>query len=406
MAKSEPRCAAPGAIQSVLGECDSPSLRLFKFATVGGDQKKPELDAVVACAKQKQLFAELPLPPSAEERFYKLRSRLAINLAEGILENAGICLHPHFGVPMIPGSAVKGIARHAAWQLWQAGEFEATDFTRIFGSAPDKPDKPEAAGTIAFLPALPTTDGNHLEVDVLTCHHPDYYRGNRPEAADNEGPNPQFFLTVKTDTTFRFLLAPLRRAQPGDLALAATWLTRALTENGAGAKTAAGYGWFEDITEATRTQRAQAAAQEQKRIRGQALEAELKALGQASDGRDLTPEEVKQLDALKAEVKTFSADFQARQQGLLNRLNNRCPKAPELDYDKTLFDQLCASDEKKRVKLLKAYDPNKQPKKANAIVNYLLKDEPFRKRLGTFKDLNKVQQALIKAVKKDKGGTK
>lgn len=408
MAKSEPRCAAPGAIQSVLGECTSPALRLFKFATVGGEQKKPELDAVVMCAKQKQPFAELlfelPLPSGAEERFYKLRSRLAINLAEGILENAGICLHPHFGVPMIPGSAVKGIARHAAWQLWQAGEVEAADFTRIFGSAPDKPDKPESAGTIAFLPALPTTDGNHLEVDVLTCHHPDYYRGNRPEAADNEGPNPQFFLTVKAETLFRFLLAPLRRAQPGDLALAATWLTRALTENGAGAKTAAGYGWFEDITEAMRAQRAQAAAQEQKRTRGQALEDELKALDQASDGRDLTPEEAKQLDALKAEVKTFSADFQARQQGLLNRLSNRCPKAPELDYDKALFDQLCAGDEKKRVKLLKAYDP-KQTKKANAIVNYLLQDEPFRKRLGTFKELNKVQQALIKAVKEARNET-
>lgn len=267
MANSEPRCAAPGAIQAVLGECTSPALRLFKFATVGGDQKKNELDAVVACA-QKVTTAELPLPPSAEERFYKLRSRLAINLAEGILENAGICLHPHFGVPMIPG-----------------------------------------------------------------------------------------------------------------------------------------YGWFEDITEAMRAQRAQAAAQEQKRTRGQALEAELKALDQASDGRDLTPEEAKQLDALKAEVKTFSADFQARQQGLLNRLSNRCPKASELDYDKTLFDQLCTSDDKKRVKLLKAYDP-KQTKKAKAIVNYLLQDEPFLKRLGTFKELNKVQQTLIKAVKEAKGGTK
>lgn len=268
MAKSEPRCAAPGAIRSVLGECTSPALRLFKFATVGGDQKKPELDAVVMCAKQKQPFAELlfklPLPSGAEERFYKLRSRLAINLAEGILENAGICLHPHFGVPMIPG-----------------------------------------------------------------------------------------------------------------------------------------YGWFEDLTEATRTQRAQTAARERERTRGQALEAELKALDQASDGRDLTPEEVKQLDALKAEVETFSADFQARQQGLLNRLSNRCPKAPELDYDKALFDQLCASDEKKRVKLLKTYDP-KQTKKAKAIVNSLLQDEPFLKRLGTFKELNKVQQALMKAVKEAK----
>lgn len=405
MANSEPRCAAPKAIQEVLNKCDSPALRLFKFATVGGNEKRAELDAVVTCAKAAKVERELPQPKGAKECFYKLRSRLAINLAEGILENAGICLHPHFGVPMIPGSAVKGITRHAAWLRWKAGEVEAEQFTRIFGSPPDKPDKPESAGTIAFLPALPARSGEHLEVDVLTCHHPNYYSGKTRESPDNENPNPQFFLTVKAGTTLRFLLAPLRRAQPGDLDQAAAWLSCALTENGAGAKTAAGYGWFEDLTDSILSQRAQTEAREREVKRTKEIEEALKVLDKASEGRDLTPEEKKEVDALKGEAESFSEANKNRLEGLFNRLKNRYPKAPELDYDKTLFDQLSNGDDKKRVKLIKAYDP-KHAKKAKAIVNYLLQDEPFRKRLGTFKDLNKVQQALMKAVKEAKGGTK
>lgn len=406
MANSEPRCAAPKAIQEVLDdECDSPALRLFKFATVGGNEKRAELDAVVTCAKAAKVERELPQPKGAKECFYKLRSRLAINLAEGILENAGICLHPHFGVPMIPGSAVKGITRHAAWLSWKAGEVEAEQFTRIFGSPPDKPDKPESAGTIAFLPALPARSGEHLEVDVLTCHHPNYYSGKTRESPDNENPNPQFFLTVKAGTTLRFLLAPLRRAQPGDLDQAAAWLSCALTENGAGAKTAAGYGWFEDVTDSILSQRAQTEAREREDKRTKEIEEALKVLDKASEGRDLSPEEKKEVDALKDGSKAFSEANKNRLEGLFNRLKNRYPKEPELDYDENLFTELCNGDDKKRVKLIKAYDP-KHAKKAKAIVNYLLQDEPFRKRLGTFKDLNKVQQALMKAVKEAKGGTK
>ena len=407
MANSEPRCAAPKAIQEVLDdECDSPALRLFKFATVGGNEKRAELDAVVTCAKAAKVERELPQPKGAKECFYKLRSRLAINLAEGILENAGICLHPHFGVPMIPGSAVKGITRHAAWLRWKAGEVEAEQFTRIFGSPPDKPDKPESAGTIAFLPALPARSGEHLEVDVLTCHHPNYYSGKTRESPDNENPNPQFFLTVKAGTTLRFLLAPLRRAQPGDLDQAAAWLSCALTENGAGAKTAAGYGWFEDVTDSILSQRAQAEAREREDKRTKEIEEALKVLDKASEGRDLSPEEKKEVDALKDGSKAFSEANKNRLEGHFNRLKNRYPKEPELDYDENLFDQLSNGDDKKRVKLIKAYDPKQAKKKAQAIVNYLLQDEPFRKRLGTFKDLNKVQQALMKAVKEAKGGTK
>ncbi|MBM3883417.1 MAG: hypothetical protein FJ387_27545, partial [Verrucomicrobia bacterium] len=47
--------------------------------------------------------------------FAQLRSRLLVNMAGGVMENAGLCLD-RFGVPYVPGSAVKGCARRMAIQ--------------------------------------------------------------------------------------------------------------------------------------------------------------------------------------------------------------------------------------------------------------------------------------------------
>jgi len=45
--------------------------------------------------------------------YAQLQSRLMVNMAGGVMENAGLCLD-RFGMPYIPGSAVKGCARRAA----------------------------------------------------------------------------------------------------------------------------------------------------------------------------------------------------------------------------------------------------------------------------------------------------
>ncbi|MGF1453523.1 MAG: hypothetical protein ACFB21_15790, partial [Opitutales bacterium] len=44
----------------------------------------------------------------------RLRSRLAVNLSDSLIPNAGISLDRIFSSPLIPGSAVKGNARHVA----------------------------------------------------------------------------------------------------------------------------------------------------------------------------------------------------------------------------------------------------------------------------------------------------
>ncbi|CCG92469.1 type III-B CRISPR module RAMP protein Cmr6 [Candidatus Methylacidiphilum fumarolicum] len=56
--------------------------------------------------------------------FAQLQSRMMVNMAGGVLENAGLCLD-RFGIPYIPGSAAKGCARRMAIEkLLEASEHE------------------------------------------------------------------------------------------------------------------------------------------------------------------------------------------------------------------------------------------------------------------------------------------
>ena len=203
-----------------------------------------------------------------------LGGRLLVNLAGGVIENAGICLDRCFGLPFLPGSAVKGIARsQALWEIKEAPDAEKQTSLQIamtiFGygktDTGNKGDWTWAAGRDAvqavtgalhaeefkgcacFLPAYPTTVPT-LVVDMVNPHYPEYYRGNRDKATDDENPIPNYFPAVEAGCAFGF--AVLLNRVPTDftaeilLNAARGWIERALTQKGAGAKTAAGYGWF------------------------------------------------------------------------------------------------------------------------------------------------------------------
>lgn len=263
---------------------ESASLRLEKLLHLGNAVKKYEIQAVVKChgkERGKLRPSELRLPGAVRFNL-RLGGRLIVNQAGGILENAGLCLHRHFGFPMLPGSAVKGIAAHAAWCAWRAQTDHeqalqtALRIVAVFGYPTSDDALDEAlprecpllfhprtgplrmlAGAVSFLPAVPADPARvELVTDIVNCHHPDYYQGKRKNsAADDENPNPQFFPAVEAGAEFVFTIVPLRRPLPralGDqlptgfcpLEAAREWLLEALTTRGAGAKTAAGYGWF------------------------------------------------------------------------------------------------------------------------------------------------------------------
>lgn len=158
----------------------------------------------------------------------KTRGRQVIGLGSaGVIENA-ITLHHTYGVPYLPGSALKGLAAHYARNYldtpWQKG---GEAYNNLFGSQ-------KRAGVVTFHDALPSA--YRFEPDILTVHHRGYYQqGETP--ADWDSPVPIPFLTVVSGVFYIPLAGPEAWVQA-----AATILNGALSELGIGAKTYSGYG--------------------------------------------------------------------------------------------------------------------------------------------------------------------
>ncbi len=176
----------------------------------------------------------------------KTLGRTIVGIGEkGVLE-VGLRLDFTWGVPVLPGSALKGVAAKAAHLLlederWRKGE----EFHRfLFGTT-------DWGGAVEFLDARMIPKGNDLGVhqDIMTVHHPNYYqtKGNPPPPSDTDSPIPIPFISVSGE----FLVAVCAREGLESLSLddRGKWLDTALEilalglENlGIGAKTNAGYG--------------------------------------------------------------------------------------------------------------------------------------------------------------------
>lgn len=197
--------------------------------------------------------ASVPVPPSYNSFFQRWKTgletygartdceatakgRVVVGLgAESVLETS-IALHHTYGVPYIPGSALKGLAaayahRHIGGRWSKGGDAHGV----MFGDT-------SSAGYITFFDALYVpdtgkgTNGSPLAPDVMAIHHKDYYGGSNVAPADWDDPTIVPFLTATGS-----YLVPLSGPK--------TWvnvaygiLALALDEMGIGAKTSSGYG--------------------------------------------------------------------------------------------------------------------------------------------------------------------
>ena len=163
--------------------------------------------------------------------------RIAIGLgSESVIETA-ITLHHTYGVPYLPGSALKGLAASFAAQrlgeTWQAG----SDAYRIlFGNT-------RQAGYITFYDAYPyPAGGPFLAPDIMAVHHPRYYRGEAHAApADWDDPSLVPFPTATGCYLVALAGPPAPWARPW-VDVAFQILGFALQDMGIGAKTSSGYG--------------------------------------------------------------------------------------------------------------------------------------------------------------------
>lgn len=176
----------------------------------------------------------VPFALSTEWRFVAGLGR------KGSLE-VGFTFNRH-GVPILPGSSVKGIARAAA--RYEGISEDDSDFVEIFGHVSEKDEEGGRAGGAIFFDAVP--HWIKLDLDVMNPHFPNYYQKGDPPAVW-QSPVPVYFLTVAPGVPFWFAVgwrgvfdqnAQRLRQRAED------WLRLGLTTLGAGAKTNAGYGFF------------------------------------------------------------------------------------------------------------------------------------------------------------------
>ena len=162
----------------------------------------------------------------------KVEGRLLLGLASGgALETGCTVAHSH-GMPLLPGSSIKGVVR--AWAESAMPEWQG-QFDELFGSN-------ELSGLVAFHDAwwVPRSGIGRYEnhpfvADILTPHHPGYYSGQGP-ATDLDSPVPNSLIAVRG--SFLCVL----EGERGWRELAGKMLVKALAQRGIGAKTSSGYG--------------------------------------------------------------------------------------------------------------------------------------------------------------------
>lgn len=265
---------------------DHPGLAYEVWAPFGADGKVPDEDR----ARWLAAVAERPAPDDYQRAFERWKasfgapadvvvevesvSRLLVGHGLGSATDVGLMLHRTWGVPVIPGSALKGLLAHwvdavhgpepgknepdrlpfagVEWQGRRIVLGPGAVYRALFGAPEadeEAPGRPNTArrGLVSFHDALwvpNTPSATPLAIDVLTVHQKRYYdsMGGSPPV-DWDDPNPVTFLSVRPHA--RFLLALSGPAEWTGLAKAL--LLEALADWGVGGKTAAGYGRLVDV---------------------------------------------------------------------------------------------------------------------------------------------------------------
>lgn len=239
----------------------------------GPEEKRAILAAAINAASNEEVLAlyriafrrwSESLPDGSMPIDLKTTGRLIIGLgSENVLET-GIRLHHTFGMPLIPGSALKGLAAHYCDQIWGERQVEETPSPQAHrfraGRRADReqnrPAEPpgdyhellfgtaDESGCIVFHDAwlVPDSSSQPLLLDVMTPHHPRWLDGLAPPT-DFDSPRPVPFLSATG--TFRVAVSwhgPVSDKAQSWAALARSLVCEALGDWGVGGKTTSGYG--------------------------------------------------------------------------------------------------------------------------------------------------------------------
>lgn len=192
--------------------------------------------------------------------------KLIIGLGgHSVFEN-DITLHHIYGIPYIPGQAIKGVLRNYiiskyfkgelsngndGKSKWEEEALKDNRFINIFGGGNGENT---SAGHVIFLDSFPNSNFEIVS-DVMTPHHMSYYTGNEEFPLDWDGVNPIKFLVVDKGSEEKALKFNINIAVDKNICND-KWekdsicefildnLIEALNLYGIGAKTSVGYGYF------------------------------------------------------------------------------------------------------------------------------------------------------------------
>lgn len=203
----------------------------------------------------------------------EISDKLVIGMGNVSTFETDITLHHTYGIPYIPGSAIKGVLRNYIIENYsekfcdsncdekREKKAESNDvFRSIFGGKNKKGKNIQ--GKVIFMDSFPKYK-YEVKLDVMTPHHKGYYEKGM-EPVDTEEPTPINFLVLK-NCEFQFYIAVDKTIKNDEKLMEEVKkiyeekniekfilenLIEALTFHGIGAKTSVGYGYFEIDKEA------------------------------------------------------------------------------------------------------------------------------------------------------------
>jgi CRISPR type III-B/RAMP module RAMP protein Cmr6 len=182
-------------------------------------------------------------------------SPMVVGSGDQNVHEFGITLQLPWATPVIPGTAVKGVASAFAHQYggvaWQkhppddqvnAPPPESGSASVKFFGGIDNNDN-AFAGAVDFLPAwwVPDTPRPFIK-DIVTVHNCNYYQTGESFPDGTDDPLPNSFVVIQPGECFLFAL----KGPENWTDTAAKIIKLAASKQGFGAKTRVGYGLFED----------------------------------------------------------------------------------------------------------------------------------------------------------------
>lgn len=312
----------------------------------------------------------------------KACTRFLTGIGQTSPTEVGMLFDRNTGLPFFPASSIKGAVRYAYCVNFALKHPEKVDTDQTL-------DEKEVDGLEELFGFTDTNNGSRggfafmdiysetvpdLVVDIMNPHHGTYYRGASLEGpVETESPIPIKFLAVEKGFTFKlrgfFLTKSAEKYRPQ---LVDAFQT-AMTDFGLGAKTAVGYGRFEDIQDMTLE-----TIKDFEAKKALALKMRKKEEERLKEERRIALEKAEK-ERIKAEKDAMIKAEEARQEELEAEYQKKVENAEGIDL---AILQLEKGDEQMAINMFDLYlKPLKTLNEKERVLALLIKDK--------FKSMNK-----------------